>query len=290
MQEAAKTMRQFYILAVSFSGLTTLTFPALSQTAPATSTQQTVPAVPEVTRKIGETVTLPSGLQYKFTQLGRGPAPRIGDLMIIHGIGSYTDGKEFWNTRTENAPYEYTFGVDRVIKGFEEGMHFVHEGDRIVITMKPELAYGARGNGQIPPNSTLVFDYEILAIKSLTVAKLVREATAAGRLDEELVRVQKSPEFRDYYATPVGLVSLATRANRTHPGDGEKILKFGMALLPDAYQIPQALARLQAQSTNTIDAIANYQTALKLNKKDTETGRRDFDRASEALKALQVPK
>jgi FKBP-type peptidyl-prolyl cis-trans isomerase len=279
-------MKPFYILAVSCAILATLSFPAISQTTPATNT----PATTEPVRKIGETVNLPSGLQYKFTQLGHGPAPKSGDLMIIHGIGSYTNGTEFWNTRTNNAPYEYTFGVDRVIGGFEEGMHFVHEGDRIVITMKPELAYGARGNGQIPGNSTLVFDYEILAIKPLTVAKLVREATAAGKLDEELARVQKSPEFKDYYASPESLVSLATRANRTHPGDGEKILKFGVALLPHAYQIPQTLARLQAQNTNTVEALANYQTALKLNKKDTDTSRRDFDRASEAVKTLPAPK
>ena len=276
-----------FTLVVSYAVLANLTFTAISQTGPAT--QPTVPAT-EPVRRIGETVTLPSGLQYKFIQLGKGPAPKTGDLMIIHGIGTYTDGKEFWNTRTENAPYEYTFGVDRVIKGFEEGMHLVHEGDRIVITMKPELAYGARGNGQIPPDSTLVFDYEILSIKSLSVARLVREATAAGNLDEELTRVQKSPQLTNYYASPMGLVSLANRANRTHPGDGEKILKFGVVLLPDAYQIPQALARQQARNTNTTDAIANYQIALKLNKKETDAARKDFDAATEALKTLQAPK
>lgn len=281
-------MRQYYIFAASCAVLAASMSPAPGQTAQPTAAQPAAATGPA--RKIGETINLPSGLQYKFTQLGAGPAPRVGDVMIIHGIGSYTNGQEFWNTRTENAPYEYTFGVDRVIKGFEEGMHFVHEGDRIVITMKPELAYGARGNGQIPPDSTLVFDYEILSIKPLTVARLVREASAAGRLDEELARVQKSPEFKDYYASPAGLVSLASRANRTHPGDGEKILKFGTALLPDAYQIPQALARLQAQNTNTVEALANYQTALKLNKQDTDAARRDFDRATEAVKTLQAPK
>jgi FKBP-type peptidyl-prolyl cis-trans isomerase len=281
-------IRPYRILAVFCAVLAAPIIPALSQTTPATSAQPT--AATEPARKIGETVNLPSGLQYKFTQLGAGPAPKVGDVMIIHGIGSYTNGTEFWNTRTENAPYEYTFGVDRVIKGFEEGMHFVREGDRIIITMKPELAYGARGNGQIPPNSTLVFDYEILSIKSLTVARLVQEASAAGKLDEELARVQKSPEFKDYYASPAGLVSLANRANRTHPGDGEKILKFGMALLPDAYQIPQALARLQAQNTNAVEAVANYQTALKLNKQDSDAAKRDFNRATEAVKTLQTPK
>ena len=67
--------------------------------------------------KIGETITTESGLVYKFTQLGKGPQPQTGDLMVIHGIGTLTDGKEFWNTRTDGSPYEYTLGVDSVIRG-----------------------------------------------------------------------------------------------------------------------------------------------------------------------------
>lgn len=262
---------------------------ALPQTTPASQTATATTSAPasEPVRILNQTITTPSGLHYKFTQLGTGPAPKSGDLMVIHGIGMYTDNKEFWNTRTEAAPYEFTPGVDRVIKGFEEGMKYVREGDRIVITMKPELAYGARGNGDIPPNSTLVFDYEILAVKPLTVAKLVREAAAAGKLDEELARVQKLPNFKDYYATPAGLVSIATRANRTRAGDGEKILSFGIALLPDAYEIPQALAKSQAQRGANDDAIKNYQAALKLNRKDSKTAQTDFDTATKALTDLQ---
>ena len=101
--------------------------------------QQAEPARPA----LGESVTTTSGLIYKFTQLGKGPKPADGDLMVIHGIGTLTDGKEFWNTRTDGAPYEYTLGVDSVIRGFAEGMRVVREGDRIVITMKPELGDGA---------------------------------------------------------------------------------------------------------------------------------------------------
>src|SRR5262245_21536408 len=106
-------------------------------------------------RALNKETTTTSGLKYKFTQLGKGPKPDTGDLMVIHGIGMFTDGKEFWNTRTDNAPYEYTLGVDSVIKGFAEGMREVREGDRIVITMAPELAYGDRGQpaSNIPPNT-----------------------------------------------------------------------------------------------------------------------------------------
>ncbi|NJD10302.1 MAG: hypothetical protein FIB01_07605 [Gemmatimonadetes bacterium] len=110
-------------------------------------------------------ITTESGLRYVFLKHGSGPQPRPGDVMVSHGIGRYPDGREFWNTRTEGRPYEYRPRVDRVIRGFEEGMRYVREGDRVLIVMKPDLAYGERGNRDIPPNATLIFDYEILSIR-----------------------------------------------------------------------------------------------------------------------------
>ncbi|MEP6832151.1 MAG: peptidylprolyl isomerase [Gemmatimonas sp.] len=128
---------------------------------------------------IGDTVTTPTGLRYLFAKQGSGPKPETGSVMSIHGIGRFTDGREFWNTRTENAPYQYRLGVDRVIRGFEEGMREVREGDRIIIFMKPELAYGARGNRDIPPNTALVFDYEILSVKPFAPGGASRDSTSS---------------------------------------------------------------------------------------------------------------
>jgi len=167
--------------------------------------------------------------------------------MVIHGIGRFPDGKEFWNTRTEGTPYEYTPGVDRVIRGFEEGMRNVREGDRLVITMKPELAYGERGNRDIPPNATLVFDYEILAIEPLSIARLVREGIEAGTLDATLNRARGLSTLREHYVSVTSIKSLASAANRRKAGDGEKVLLFGLALLPDAQPLQKALADLRAQ-------------------------------------------
>src|SRR5262245_9810990 len=160
--------------------------------------------VPAKRPAIGQVITTPTGLSYKFTKLGSGPKPEKGDLMIIHGIGSLTDGKEFWNTRTDNAPYEYSLGVDSVIKGFSEGMQEVRGGDRIVITMKPELAYGERGQprSNIPPNATLVFDYEILAVKPLSFVELMRDALPRGTVDEAVAKAKSTPKLKDYYISP----------------------------------------------------------------------------------------
>jgi arylsulfatase A-like enzyme len=196
---------------------------------------------------IGETVTTGSGLSYIFTKQGTGPRPQAGDVMVIHGIGRFTDGKEFWNTRTEGVPYEYTPGVDRVIKGFEEGMREVREGDRIVITMKPELGYGERGNRNIPPNSTLVFDYEILSVEALSVARLVREGIESGDLESALTRARGRSNIREYYVSVPGVIALANSANRRKAGDGEKVLMFGLTLLPDAPALQKALAEMRAK-------------------------------------------
>jgi len=238
--------------------------------------------------KIGETITTDSGLVYKFTQLGKGPQPQTGDLMIIHGIGTLADGKEFWNTRTDGSPYEYTLGVDSVIRGFSEGMRYVREGDRIIITMKPELAYGARERTGIPANSTLTFDYEILAVKPLSFAKLMREAIAAGTVDEAIATVKATPNLKDYYVSASSIQSAANAANRKEAGSNEKVLALGLTLLPDAYQLHQTLGRLQATRGDKSAAIKSYETALKLNPKNTPAEVRDYATTTAALAALRV--
>jgi hypothetical protein len=239
---------------------------------------------------IGDTVTTATGLRYVFTKQGDGLRPNEGDVMIIHGIGLHTNGKEFWNTRTENAPYEYTPGVDRVIKGFDEGMRGVREGDRIVITMKPELAYGARGSGaNIPPNSTLIFDYEILAVKPLSIARLLRDTTVVGGIDTIISRAKRLPNLKDYYVSAGGIQSLTNASNRRVAGDGEKVLAFGLTLLPESYRLHAALARAQARRGARNDAIRSYEQALTLNKQSTDAEKSDFATTTDSLAALKRP-
>lgn len=237
--------------------------------------------------KIGATITTESGLVYKFTQLGKGPQAQTGDLMVIHGVGKLADGTEFWNTRTEGLPYEYTLGVDSVIKGFSEGMRYVREGDRIIITMKPELAYGDRGRTGIPANSTLTFDYEILAVKPLSFAKLWREALGAGSVDDAIARVKATPNLKGHYVSVSSLQSAANAANRKEPGSAEKVYLLGITLLPDSYQMHQSLGRVLAARGDKPSAIRSYEMALKLNPKKTATEIRDFETTTAALAAIR---
>lgn len=245
------------------------------------------PALAQDRPKIGETITTESGLVYKFTQFGNGPQPQTGDLLVIHGIGNLADGKEFWNTRTDGSPYEYTLGVDSVIRGFSEGMRHVREGDRIIITMKPELAYGARERTGIPANSTLVFDYEILAVKPLSFAKLMREAMAAGTVDEAVAKAKATLNLKDYYVSVSSIQAAANAANRKEAGTNEKVLALGLTLLPEAYQLHQTLGRLQATRGDKPAAIKSYEAALKLNPRKTAAEIRDHETATAALAALR---
>jgi tetratricopeptide (TPR) repeat protein len=206
--------------------------------------------------------------------------------MVIHGIGTLADGKEFWNTRTDGSPYEYTLGVDSVIRGFSEGMRQVREGDRIIITMKPELAYGARERTGIPANSTLVFDYEILAVKPLSFVRLMRDAIAAGTVDEAIAKAKATPNLKDHYVSASSIQAAASAANRKEAGTNEKVLALGLTLLPSAYQLHQALGRLQANRGDKPAAINSYEAALKLNPKKTPTEIRDHETATTARSAL----
>src|SRR5207253_2906024 len=159
----------------------------------------------------GDTVTTKSGLRYVFLKKGIGPVPQAGDVLVLHGIGRLADGKEFWNTRTDNQPFTYAAVIDDVIPGFAEGMKYVRQGDRVQFNMISSLAYGERGNkaSNIPPNSALTFDYEVLAVHRLALTNLLRPGL--GNVDSTLAVLKTLPNLRDYYADEMSIYYDARR-------------------------------------------------------------------------------
>ncbi len=114
-----------------------------------------------------DTVATPSGLKYVDLKAGTGASPSTGQTCVVHYTGWLTDGKKFDSSRDRNQPFEFQLGAGRVIKGWDEGVASMKIGGQRKLVIPPDLGYGPRGagGGQIPPNSTLIFDVELVSIK-----------------------------------------------------------------------------------------------------------------------------
>ena len=114
-----------------------------------------------------DTVTTPSGLKYVDLKVGEGSMPEVGQKVTVHYTGWLTDGKKFDSSKDRNRPFDFTLGKGQVIKGWVEGLATMKIGGVRKLIIPPDLAYGERGagGGTIPPNSTLVFDVELLAVQ-----------------------------------------------------------------------------------------------------------------------------
>jgi FKBP-type peptidyl-prolyl cis-trans isomerase len=108
-------------------------------------------------------VELPSGLQYKVLNPGSGKSPGAADEVTVHYRGTLLDGSEFDSSYQRNEPA--TFPLNRVIKGWTEGLQLMKTGAKYKFFIPADLAYGDRDNPKIPAGSTLIFEVELLAVK-----------------------------------------------------------------------------------------------------------------------------
>lgn len=109
-------------------------------------------------------VTLTSGLQYKVEKKGAGKKPGPSDTVTVHYKGTLIDGTEFDSSYKRGEPV--SFPVGGVIPGWTEALQLMEEGSKWQLFIPAKLAYGERGAGaQIGPNSTLIFDVELLKVK-----------------------------------------------------------------------------------------------------------------------------
>lgn len=109
-----------------------------------------------------------SAADFKIEKIveGSGAAPKTGNVVQVHYTGWLTDGTKFDSSVDRGQPFEFRLGAGQVIAGWDQGVAQLKVGDKARLTIPPEMGYGARGaGGVIPPNATLVFDVELLAIK-----------------------------------------------------------------------------------------------------------------------------
>ena len=116
--------------------------------------------------------TNPSGLQFDDTVAGHGETARAGQQVTVHYTGWLHDpsaasgrGRKFDSSKDRNDPFRFALGAGQVIGGWDEGVQGMRVGGTRVLQIPPQLGYGARGaGGVIPPNATLVFEVELLAV------------------------------------------------------------------------------------------------------------------------------
>jgi len=114
---------------------------------------------------------MPDGLKYTDTKTGDGATAKAGNKVSVHYTGWLSDngakGKKFDSSVDRGQPFQFTLGAKQVIAGWDEGVAGMKVGGKRTLNIPPELGYGARGTpgGPIPPNATLVFDVELVAVK-----------------------------------------------------------------------------------------------------------------------------
>jgi FKBP-type peptidyl-prolyl cis-trans isomerase FkpA len=103
-----------------------------------------------------------SGLQYKVVVTGEGAKPAASNKVTVHYRGTLLNGEEFDSSYSRNQPT--SFQLDQVIPGWTEGVQLMPVGSKFLFYIPPDLGYGANGGGPIGPNSTLIFEVELLSI------------------------------------------------------------------------------------------------------------------------------
>jgi FKBP-type peptidyl-prolyl cis-trans isomerase FklB len=118
----------------------------------------------EENKKKEGVITLASGLQYEILREGSGPKPKATEKVKCHYHGTLINGKVFDSSVERGQPA--VFGVNQVIKGWVEALQLMSVGSKWRLYIPSELAYGSQGAGSsIEPNSTLIFDVELLGIE-----------------------------------------------------------------------------------------------------------------------------
>jgi len=119
------------------------------------------------TKVTGDGVKTPSGLIYWDIRVGNGEVAKEGSRVRVHYTGWLANGKKFDSSLDAGQPFDFRIGNGEVIKGWEEGVAGMRVRGKRQLRIPPSLGYGAEGtpDGPIPPNATLIFDVELLAMQ-----------------------------------------------------------------------------------------------------------------------------
>ena len=115
-----------------------------------------------IKKKYPDAIKTTSGLMYIILKEGNGPAPARGALVEAHYTGRLVDGTKFDSSVDRGQPFHFVVGKGYVIKGWDEAFLAMKKGEKRILIIPPDLAYGERGAGSIPPGATLIFEVELI--------------------------------------------------------------------------------------------------------------------------------
>lgn len=155
-----KSSIRAFSTATLFVALATMSFGETTTTSTVTTSSTATSAAP------AKEVTLPGGTKYVDEVVGTGDEAKAGKTVTVHYTGKLTNGTKFDSSRDHGQPFSFPLGGGQVIKGWDNGVAGMKVGGKRKLTIPPEEGYGAAGAGdRIPPNSTLVFDVELLGVQ-----------------------------------------------------------------------------------------------------------------------------
>ena len=111
-----------------------------------------------------DTITTKSGLKYVLVKKGKGDIIVKGKKVFTHINLTDLKGKKLWSTHDNEKTFDLVYGETSLIAGFNEAIGLMKKGERSTFILHPAIAYGEKGKGDIPPNTTLVFDIEIINV------------------------------------------------------------------------------------------------------------------------------
>ena len=160
-------------------------------------------------------------LSFKVIAEGAGETAQSGMQVSVHYQGRLTDGTIFDDSQKRGTPFSFTLGRGQVIPGWEQGIAGMKIGEKRVLTIPPELGYGTAGaGGMIPPNATLVFDVELIAV--MTPPKLVdakpADLKAAQKKGAVVIDIRRAEEWAETgIIKGAHTITAFTQSGQLHP-------------------------------------------------------------------------
>ncbi|MBU1101613.1 MAG: FKBP-type peptidyl-prolyl cis-trans isomerase [Bacteroidetes bacterium] len=229
-----------------------------------------------------DTVTTNSGLKYIILEEGDGYNVEMDKEVAFEWTGYLEDGSSF-GTSVNAEPFFFITGKGQVIKGAEEGLALMREGDRYLFIMPPELAYGEKGAGDvIPPNSTLIFNYKVLSVTEpkLSIADTMSAVIKSAGIEESLrvyrhlknTAMQKFA-FRESELNRLGYMLMGEGML----DESVKILSLNVSEYPDSWNVYDSLGEALMNAGEKMESMKMFEKSLELNP-DNASGRKNLQK------------